>query len=87
MKISIETKQIELEFPSGNKYFVELDLKSSTFTWKCDLNDLPNNILRLRTHASELMQIATLVKDQLNMVNGYEFNEEVEPTKKDTFSK
>jgi len=47
MKISIETKQIELEFPSGNKYFVELDLKSSTFTWKCDLNDLPNNILQI----------------------------------------
>lgn len=85
MKIIIETKQIEVEFPSGNTYFIELDLQESTFTWKCDLDDLPNNILRLRTHASELMQIATLVKDQLNQVKGYEFNEDVEPIKKDTF--
>lgn len=88
MKILKENKSIEVKFPSGNKRLIELDLNTGEF--KIALVTPYNDkwsVLKLRNHASELMQIATLVKDQLNMVKGYEFNEDVEPRKKDTFGK
>lgn len=79
MKILIETKSIEVEFPSGNIRRVELDLNTGEF--KIALvtpYDDKWSVLSLRNHSNELAQIATLVKDQLNMVKGYEFNEDVE---------
>ena len=83
MKTTREKTTIKVEF-ENRLYKITVDFLKETF--KIDLTEKVDSgfsysVLELRQYANELVQIAKLVKDELNQVKGYEFNEDVETNK------